>query len=175
MKLTAILFLFIAAAQISPAEDSTNLAERINTLWTNKDYIGIITTLDKALADDPHDLLALYLRQEYYMMVEEDFYDAQASASQVVAEVDSRIANATGSVYNMSKTLANMKPPTNELPRHLINDERMAYRHKEFRDAFPFMTLFTDYCARIEQFGTPNHASQHELPAYAVPDSVSDK
>ena len=140
--------------------ETPDLEHQINGYWTNRNYVAIITTIDNALQKDPHNLLALCLKHGYYLYVEEDFDKAKESASQFVKEVDSRIQNAGGAVYDLAKSIAEMKRPDVELPKDLINPKRMSYRHKEFSSEFPFMEMYTWFCDNLDKYENLNEESQ---------------
>ncbi len=86
------------------------------------------------------------------MSVEEDIDRAKKSSAQMVAEVDSRIQNAKGAVYDLAKAIAEIEGPDPNPPTPLINPKRMAFRHKKSPDAFPFMALYKWFSENVELF-----------------------
>jgi hypothetical protein len=157
-KIVSILAWLLAIAALG--QETLDIEQQINRYWTNHNYAAIIKTIDDALEKDPHNIFALCLKHGYYMSVEEDFDKAKESSSQFVKEVDTRIRNAGGAVYDLAKAIADMERPEAEPPQNLINPERMAYRHKESPSEFPFMKLYTWFCSNLDKYENMNEESQ---------------
>lgn len=159
MKHTTIILTFLLARSVWAA-DSSNLAQSVNTYWVAEDYQALIGAIDAALHVDPHDIFALCLKHGYYMSVEEDFDKAKESSARLVAEVDSRIKNAKGTTYDLAKALSITPRPEITPPENLIDEKKLAYRHKESPDKFPFIDMYLWFSNNFYKYGEKTEESQ---------------
>ncbi len=156
-------------SSVAMGQDTSNLEAQVNAYWASSNYIAIITTIDTALQKDPHDLFALCLKHGYYMSVEEDFDQAKSNSSKLVSEVDARIQNAGGAVYDLAKATADMERPKAKPPDTLINQERMAFRHKEDPSEFPFINMYKWFCDNLDKYENMKKESQQEAGVVREP------
>jgi len=140
-RLTLLLLFALIGISFAQTDPLTDFANQINTKWKDGPDTDIIALVNARLQTSPQDVLALSIKQYYFVFVTRDPAQARQAADQLVSAVQS---------YNNPEANAiaqNMKDEIYEIP--LSDAGSYSQQQKDvLKSEFDKMP-FSDICLRL--------------------------